>query len=323
MQPVKQYVLTLTFSMVTRLSHEAVESMLAVAGITGLESITPMEGGWDNSNTRLNLSDGSRLVLKIWNAQRDLSGVQAVIDRQLHVQQHGIPTSVPIQLADGKRYAVREGVAWTLLPYVEGGHLSSDQGALESLGETMAKMHEIPLADCFPRDYRMGWRLFEQMYQTAGPEAQWPEFLARLRSEAGQLRGSIPDDLPEGVLHGDLFPDNVLGKDEVSAIIDFEEAWIGPRAFDLVMAFVGFGWQDRVASRERWVALLAGYESVRPLTDPERKALPALHRYATLSIAAWRYWKHVMSDPDAALSERYFEMIDRLDVPFDFSEVFQ
>ncbi|MCS5531991.1 MAG: hypothetical protein NZ780_04190, partial [Candidatus Poseidoniales archaeon] len=64
-----------------RLSREAVESMLALAGLEGLETITPMEGGWDNSNTLLTLSDGTRLVLKIWNAQSE-SGVQTVIERQ-------------------------------------------------------------------------------------------------------------------------------------------------------------------------------------------------------------------------------------------------
>ena len=179
-------------------------------------------------------------------------------------------------------------------------------------------MHEIPLADSFPQDYRMGWSLFERMYEEAGEESQWPEFLVQLKRWDEELRGSIPDNLPQGVLHGDLFPDNVLGDAVVVAIIDFEEAWIGPRAFDLVMAFVGFGWQDGVPRQECWGALLNGYESVSPLTESEKGALPALYRYATLSIAAWRYWKHVMSEPDPMLAERYLEMVDRLGVEFEF-----
>ena len=294
------------------------EWLLSLAGLQGLESIAPMEGGWDNSNTLLTMSDGTRLVLKIWNAQPNLADVDEVIARQVHVQEHGIPTSVPMKLANGARYSVKERVAWTLLPYVEGGMLGTDKNALESLGEAMARMHEVPLADCFPRDYRMGWSLFERMYEEVGAEEQWPEFMVLLKDEAEQLRGSVPEDLPEGILHGDLFPDNVLGGGRVEAIIDFEEAWIGPRAFDLVMAFVGFGWHDGVPMSERWDALLTGYESVRPLKESEKESLPALHRYATLSIAAWRYWKHVMREPDKELSERYLEMVDRLGVRFEF-----
>ena len=296
--------------------------LVGLAGLAGVESVTPMDGGWDNSNTLLTLSDGTRFVLKIWYAQEEF-GVQTVIEQQLHLQHHGIPTSVPIQFSDGSRYIMRDGFAWTLLPFVEGGMLGTDRGALESLGETIAKMQEVPLDDCFPRDYRMGWSMFEKMSEEAGPGSQWDEFMVLLKNEVDQLRAEIPDDLPEGILHGDLFPDNVLGGSKVAAIIDFEETWIGPRIFDLAMAFVGFGWQGGAPVPERWQALLAGYESVRSLTAPERAALPAMHRYATLSIAAWRHWKHVMSEPDEKLADRYLEMLDRLEVQFDFSEAVQ
>ena len=296
--------------------------LVGLAGLAGVESVTPMDGGWDNSNTLLTLSDGTRFVLKIWYAQDEL-GVQTVIQQQLHLQQHGIPTSVPIQFNDGSRYIMRDGFAWTLLPFVEGGMLGTDRGALESLGETIAKMLEVPLTDLFPRDYRMGWSMFEKMFEESGHVSQWHEFMVLLKDEVDQLRAEIPDDLPEGILHGDLFPDNVLGGSKVAAIIDFEETWIGPRIFDLAMAFVGFGWQGGAPVPERWQALLAGYESVRSLTAPERAALPAMHRYATLSIAAWRHWKHVMSEPDEKLADRYLEMLDRLEVQFDFSEAVQ
>ena len=296
--------------------------LVGLAGLAGVESVTPMDGGWDNSNTLLNLSDGTRFVLKIWYAQ-DEFGVQTVIEQQLHLQHHGIPTSVPIQFSDGSRYIMRDGFAWTLLPFVEGGMLGTDRGALESLGETIAKMQEVPLDDCFPRDYRMGWSMFEKMFEESGHVSQWHEFMVLLKDEVDQLRAEIPDDLPEGILHGDLFPDNVLGGSKVAAIIDFEETWIGPRIFDLAMAFVGFGWQGGAPVPERWQALLAGYESVRSLTAPERAALPAMHRYATLSIAACRHWTHVMSEPDEKLADRYLEMLDRLEVQFDFSEAVQ
>ena len=79
------------------------------------------------------------------------------------------------------------------------------------------------------------------------------------------------------------------------------------------MAFVGFGWNDGAPVPERWKALLEGYESIRPLSRQEKDSLPALHKYATLSIAAWRYWKHVMSEPDETLAGRYFEMFGRLE----------
>jgi len=217
--------------------------------------------------------------------------------------------------------AERDGVAWTLLPFIEGGHLGSDAASLTSLGAVMARMHEAPTAECFPTEFTMGWTLFERMFAHAEESGEWTPFPWMLRGESTALRESIPAGLPQGILHGDLFPDNVIGSEgEVTAILDLEEAWIGPRAFDLVMAYVGFGWDGGEPSEERWQALLSGYQSVRNLTEDEWSALPNLHRYATLSIAAWRYWKHNMSQPDEELADRYLEMVERLDVPLPFME---
>jgi len=307
--------------MASGVSLEDAEWVVGLAGHTGVESVERLAGGWDNSNHRIRLVGGSSLVLKIWQAQSVLEDVETVIQRHIWIDGNGIPTAVPLMLETGARYAVRDGVAWTLLPFIEGGHLGSDAASLTSLGAVMARMHEAPTAECFPTEFTMGWTLFERMFAHAEESGEWPPFPWMLRGESAALRESIPAGLPQGILHGDLFPDNVIGSEgEVTAILDLEEAWIGPRAFDLVMAYVGFGWDGGEPSEERWQALLSGYQSVRSLTEDEWSALPNLHRYATLSIAAWRYWKHNMSQPDEELADRYLEMVERLDVPLPFME---
>ena len=92
-------------------------------------------------------------------------------------------------------------------------------------------------------------------------------------------------------------------------------------ACDLAMSVVGVVWDGAEAVWRRWKALFDGYQSVRKLTEEERASLPFLHRFATLSSAEWRCWKHNLSEPDETLSGRYGEMVDRLNVEIDFSEV--
>ena len=291
--------------------------LLNQAGLPNLNSMEILQGGWDNTNILLTLSDTSKVVLKVWNANT-VQEVRRVVARHCHLDDHGIPTAVPIRLANGGLIAERDGMAWTLLPFIEGGMLGTDENSLKSLGETIARLHQIPVVDCFPDDYRMGWSLFEEMFEIADDTDAWSDFLIALKKESKSLRNQIPDSLPKGILHGDLFPDNVIGGGSVAAILDLEEAFIGPCAFDLMMAFVGFGWNEDGPLTYRWNALLEGYESVRQLTQDERFALPALHRYATLSIAGWRYWKHVMTQPEEALKRRYLEMTERLEIEFNF-----
>ena len=306
--------------METRVKEREAKWLLSLAGFPELQAIDPLQGGWDNTNVLLTLADGSKVVLKAWHANT-VDEVDRVIERHRHLADYGIPTAVPIELDGGRLMAERDGVAWTLLPFIEGGHLGRDAASLTSLGVVMARMHEAPTAECFPTEFTMGWTLFERMFAHAEESGEWTPFPWMLRGESAALRESIPAGLPQGILHGDLFPDNVIGSEgEVTAILDLEEAWIGPRAFDLVMAYVGFGWDGGEPSEERWQALLSGYQSVRSLTEDEWSALPNLHRYATLSIAAWRYWKHNMSQPDEELADRYLEMVERLDVPLPFME---
>lgn len=297
------------------------EWLISRAGLEGLEAIYPLEGGWDNTNLHLELEDGSSYVLKAWYANT-VEEVGRVIARHIHLAKNGIQTTVPVILTDGTYVAVKDGFAWTLLPYVSGGILGLDEDSIRSLGETQARMHLIPGEDCFPTSYRMGFELFEEVVSLSSRLGVSDPFVEMLSSRVAYIRSEFPVDLPIGVLHGDLFPDNVIGSGgQVSAILDLEEAWIGPMAFDLAMACVGFGWDGNVPAWDRWKALFDGYQSVRRLTQDEIDSFPFLHHFATLSIAAWRFWKHNLSEPDEILSERYVEMVDRLDVEIYFPEV--
>jgi Ser/Thr protein kinase RdoA (MazF antagonist) len=84
------------------------------------------------------------------------------------------------------------------------------------------------------------------------------------------------------------------------------------------MTFVGFGWENNLPVAEHWFSLLEGYQSVRKLTEEEIHSLPYLHRLATLSIAAWRYWQFVINLPNTKHTDRYLEMTDRLDKELPF-----
>ena len=297
------------------------EWLLTLAGLPELESMSPLVGGWDNTNFLLRLKGGSEVVLKAWFAN-SVEEVSRVVQRHIHLDSNDIPTTVPLQLSNGCHFAERNSVAWTILPFVPGGMLGFDEDSLRSLGEVLCRMSSIPAADFFPENYRMGFDLFDEVISLSSGMGMSDPFVEMLSSQIAGIRRDFPSDLPMGILHGDLFPDNVIGSGgRVSAILDLEEAWIGPMAFDLAMACVGFGWDGTVPVWGRWKALFDGYQSVRKLTQEEVSALPFLHHFATLSIAAWRFWKHNLSEPDELLSNRYLEMVDRLCVEIDFSEV--
>lgn len=302
----------------TDVSAEQASELLDAAGMPALEEIEPLAGGWANSNYLLSLSDGARLVLKVWDEQTPAK-VEQIISHTCWIAEHGVPTPVPLPLNDGERMMVRNGLAWMLQPFIEGGWLGSELDSLHDLGRVQALLHAVPECEGIPTEISIGFGLWRRMFMSAEEEDSWSPFLRLLEQEETILVQRIPEDLPRGLIHGDLYPDNVIGRPgEVLALLDFEEICVDSLAFDLVTTFVGFGWRDGEPVAERWHELLAGYETVRSLTEVEHAALPDLHRYAILSVAAWRYWQFVINMPGTEHADRYLEMVARLDQPTPF-----
>ncbi len=302
----------------TDISNKEAEEFLIIAGKSSLRSIEKLAGGWANSNYLLSINDGTQLVLKIWN-ERTPKEVEKIVSLTCWLAEHNIPTPTPLTLGNSNKTIIKNGLTWMLLPYIDADWLGYDYDSLFSLGRTQAMLHAVEPPEGIMKDFSMGFKFFHQLFEVANNKDNWSPFLLQLKEEATLLSELIPTDLPKGIIHGDLFPDNVLGRDgEVIAILDFEESCKNYLALDIAMTFVGFGWSDGEPITERWQAIIAGYESIRKLNESERNALPHLHRYATLSIAAWRYWQFVMNIPNTEYSDRYVEMISRLDKNLPF-----
>ena len=129
------------------------------------------------------------------------------------------------------------------------------------------------------------------------------ELVAR---EGAALAREWPADLPRGIIHADLFPDNVLmlgGR--VTGLIDFYFACTDALAYDLAVTHAAwcFSGDGRAFHDDISAALLAGYETVRPLSPPERAAMPVLARGAAMRFLATRAydWLHT---PAGALVTR-------------------
>jgi homoserine kinase type II len=301
----------------TEVSIKDALEVIDCTNLSDIISIQKLPGGWANSNYILQLKEGEKVVLKIWDEQ-SIEEVEYLLNMTYYLSNNGVPTPEPIRFNNGKLLIIKNNLAWSLLPFIEGNWLNSNPSSLYSLGQAQANLHMIKSPPGLKKDFSMGYQLFQKLFSIAEEKNEWTDFLYLLKKESTKLKDNFQK-LPRGIIHGDLFPDNVIGSnDEVKSLIDFEETCNGILAFDLVMTFVGFGWENNLPVANHWHSLLKGYQSVRKLTEQEISALPDLHRLATLSIAAWRYWQFVINLPNTEHTNRYLEMTDRLDKELPF-----
>lgn len=294
----------------TEVSLDEASEVIGLAGFKELISIEKLDGGWANSNYKLSLSDGTKLVLKIWNEQHE-DRVEYLLGITTYLSELGIPTPKPISFNNNEYLIMKNNLPWTILPFIDGEWLGNDYQSLFTLGQIQANMHLAVPPKNLECDFSMGITLFDKLFKIADERNCWDDFLLTLKSSRSIYEKL--DKLPKGIIHGDLFPDNVIRQNDGNLfLLDFEEVCNDILAFDLAMTFVGFGWEEGEPINDRWVAILEGYQSVRKLTKEELDALPDLHKLATLSIAAWRYWQFKINLPGTKHEDRYLEMTDRL-----------
>lgn len=155
-----------------------------------------------------------------------------------------------------------------------------------------------------------------------GPDA-WPGLVAACRADGDSVQPGLMaeldaalaeilpawparDDLPRGQIHADLFPDNVFFLDgAVSGIIDFYFACTDLLAYDIAICLNAWCFDaDGTFDAARGRALIAGYESVRPLTDAERRALPVLAAGAATRFLLTRLYDWVNTPAGAMVTRK-------------------
>ena len=268
-------------------------------------SHAPVAGGSVNSNFVVDI-DGQRVFLRIFEEQNH-EGAEAEAGMLERLATRGVPTPAPLLRRDGRAIGTLCGKPAALFPWRDGSmRCQASVGAHEALliGEALATVH---LAG---RDEHRGPGRFEltdllgrvrsKIAHAEDPAlASQAELLARALETTSAERRS---DLPRGLVHGDLFRDNVLWSQPeggpIAALLDFESASDGTFAYDLAVTILSWCFGDGLdVTLMRNV--IAGYERVRRLAPSERAGLHAEARMAALRFTVTRITDYAMRPPEA------------------------
>jgi homoserine kinase type II len=161
-----------------------------------------------------------------------------------------------------------------------------DAAQCAQVGEMAARLHHAGEGFPLRRDNALSLHGWRPLLDAAAPRADEivPDLRKTLQEELNFQERHFPNGLPGGVIHADLFPDNVFFLDGVcSGIIDFYFACNDAFAYELAICLNAWCFEaDASFNMTKGMAMLAGYEGVRPLEQRERDALPILARASAL-----------------------------------------
>jgi len=270
----------------TDVAAEELEAFLAGYAIGELLSYKGIAEGVENSNFLLHTTTGN-FILTLYERRVAAADLPFFLGLMEHLAKRGITCPQPVKNRSGAMLGEVSGKPAAIITFLEGMWIRRPSGRhCGALGEALAKLHRAG-AD-FPGKRAnalsvAGWR---PLYQTVAArcDSVQPGLAAALAAELEQLEAQWPRNLPQGVIHADLFPDNVffLG-DKLSGLIDFYFACTDALAYDLAICLNAWCFEaDHSYNVTKGRALLQAYAAVRPLASAERQALPMLARGAAL-----------------------------------------
>lgn len=276
----------------THLTKREASELAADYGLPKLVGVKPVPEGSVNTHYVLETAKG-RFVVKIDEVKSELE-VKRELDLLLFLRKHGLPCPVPLADNRGRHYRDWGGKHLSVYKYIDGHTVAPAKltlGQLENVGRVLADLHLIGKTYKKGVENRFGFERVSEIYN--GVRTRLPPYLRKivrtLDEEVEYLRNYLENKLPKGIIHGDLFSDNIMFKGEkVVAVLDFEAAGRGKFIFDLATAVNALCFEDDRYSLERFQSLIGGYEALRTLSLAEWDAFPNELRFSALRFTVTR-----------------------------------
>jgi homoserine kinase type II len=270
----------------TDVSAEDLTKFLADYDLGDLRSSKGIAEGVENSNFLVHTTAGY-FILTLYEKRVAAADLPFFLGLMEHLAARGLTCPQPVKNRRGAVLGTVAGRPAALVTFLDGMWIRRPSAAhCAAVGEALARLH---LAG---RDFPMrrenalsidGWR---RLYETSRERANrvQPGLQDVLARELDYLEQGWPRDLPQGVIHADLFPDNVffLGE-QLSGLIDFYFACTDTLAYDVAICLNAWCFEaDHSYNITKGRGLLRNYTKIQSLSDAELVALPLLARGAAL-----------------------------------------
>jgi len=270
----------------TDVAVEELEAFLAGYDLGELRSYKGIAEGVENSNFLLQTSRG-RYILTLYEKRTSVHDLPFFLGLMEHLHARGITCPQPVMNRNGEILGKLAKRPAALVTFLDGIWVRRPQVLhCAAVGAALARMHLAGLDFPHKRKNTLSIAGWNALYSTAAARADsvHRNLSGTIAAELDHCEKHWPRDLPQGIVHADLFPDNVFFLNEkLSGLIDFYFACTDTLAYDVAICLNAWCFEpDHSYNVTKGRALLQNYIRTRPLSDAEKAAFPLLCRGAAL-----------------------------------------
>lgn len=292
----------------TEVSDDELDEFISGYDLGKALSFKGIAEGVENTNYLVHTEAGPH-ILTLYEKRVAREDLPFFLGLMEHLAAAGIACPLPVRDREGRILRELAGRPAAIITFLEGMWVRRPTAEhCAALGAVLARMHIAGQNFGMFRANALsvgGWRpLFEA--SGAGADTIADGLRDEVAEELGRLEKIWPEDLPQGIIHADLFPDNVfyLGT-EVSGVIDFYFACNDALAYDIAICLNAWCFEsDNSFNITKARALLGAYDDLRPFTEREFEALPVLARGAALRFLLTRIYDWLNTSEDALVKPK-------------------
>ena len=278
----------------TEVPDEDLETFVGDYDLGEVLSFKGIAEGVENSNYLLRTAHGA-FILTLYEKRVAAADLPFFLGLMDHLAARGIACPTPVKGRDGAALRSLRGRPAAIVTFLDGLSVRKPRAEhCAALGPALAALHESARDFAGRRINALGLHGFRPLYEACAQDADSVSagLSQEITRELAELDAAWPKALPEGIIHADLFPDNVFFMHEkLSGLIDFYFACNDFLAYDLAICLNAWCFEeDGQFNITKARALLDGYRKKRPLSAEELAALPILARGAALRFLLTRLY---------------------------------
>ena len=293
----------------TKLGMKEIEDFISSYNIGRLESYSEIVEGIENTNYKI-ICNGTPYILTIFEKRVNEDDLPFFINLKLYLNQNNFKCPRPIQNRNGEIINSIKNKKAVIISFIEGNKIDKPNiNECNEIGKMLGNLHNLTINFNESRQNSLDIKEWKNLLSkcTKNEDKKFDIILKEVENEIDFLESVWPKNIPSGVVHADLFKDNVFFKDEkITGVIDFYFSCYHFFLYDISIVINDwcFDSNGKIFNYEYYKAILNGYNEHKKITQQEIDSFNIILRSAAVRILVTRLHDYIFHPKDAIVLKK-------------------